>query len=218
MKTDNLSPADIEKQSMAIIENELQQYDIAHLNPVEKQILKRVIHTTADFDYVYNLLFSQNAVNHALSALQDKNFVIVTDTKMALSGISKTALQKLQGEIRCFVSDSDVIQQAKSRGVTRAVVAMEKAVRLFSDRNVIFVIGNAPTALIRLYELIDENKIVPALVVGVPVGFVNVVQSKNLIMSADTEYIVARGRKGGSTIAVSICNALLYQLYDRNHE
>ena len=216
MKIEIVQPSDIEKQSMSVIEQELQHYDISRFTPKEKQILKRVIHTTADFDYVQNLCFSENAVDRVLSVLKGKNAVIVTDTKMAMSGISKPALSKLNCEIHCFVSDNDVIQQAKKRNVTRAVVAMEKAVHLFKDRNIIFVIGNAPTALIRLYEMIEEKTISPSLVIGVPVGFVNVVQSKALILSTDTDYIVAEGRKGGSTVAVSICNALLYQLYDRN--
>ncbi len=216
MKIEIVQPSDIEKQSMAIIEQELQNYDISHLSPKEKQILKRVIHTTADFDYVQNLCFSKNAVSKALSVLKEKNAVIVTDTKMAMSGISKPALSELNCEIYCFVSDSDVIGQAKDRNVTRAVVSVEKAVNLFKDRNVIFIVGNAPTFLIRLYELVTEKKIMPSLIVGVPVGFVNVVQSKELILSTNTEYIIAKGRKGGSTVAVSICNALLYQLYDRN--
>ena len=216
MKIENNNPCDIEKKSMAIIEQELQNYDISRFSSVEKQILKRVIHTTADFDYVQNLCFSENAVSKALSVLKEKNAVIVTDTKMALSGISRPALAKLNAEIYCFVSDSDVIEQAKNRNVTRAVVSVEKAVRLFKDRNVIFVVGNAPTFLIRLYELMEEKQIIPSLVIGVPVGFVNVVQSKALILCANTDYIIAKGRKGGSTVAVSICNALLYQLYDRN--
>ena len=216
MKTEIIQPSDIEKKSMAIIEQELQNYDISRFSPAEKQILKRVIHTTADFDYVQNLCFSENAVSKALSVLKEKNAVIVTDTKMALSGISKPALSELNAEIYCFVSDSDVIRQAKDRNVTRAVVSVEKAVNLFKDRNIIFVVGNAPTFLIRLYELMEEKQIIPSLVIGVPVGFVNVVQSKELILSANTEYIIARGRKGGSTVAVSICNALLYQLYNRN--
>ena len=215
MKIEIVQPSDIEKQSMAIIEQELQNYDISHLSPKEKQILRRVIHTTADFDYVQNLCFSKNAVSKALSVLKEKNAVIVTDTKMAMSGISKPALSELNCEIYCFVSDSDVIGQAKDRNVTRAVVSVEKAVNLFKDRNVIFIVGNAPTFLIRLYELVTEKKIMPSLIVGVPVGFVNVVQSKELILSTNTEYIIAKGRKGGSTVAVSICNALLYQLYER---
>ena len=215
MKMEIIQPSHIEKQSMAIIEQELQNYDISRFSLAEKQILKRVIHTTADFDYVQNLYFSENAVSKALSVLKEKNAVIITDTKMALSGISKPALAELNVEIHCFVSDSDVIRQAKDRNVTRAVVSVEKAINLFKDRNVIFVVGNAPTFLIRLYELMEEKQIAPSLVIGVPVGFVNVVQSKELILSANTEYIIAKGRKGGSTVAVSICNALLYQLYER---
>jgi precorrin-8X/cobalt-precorrin-8 methylmutase len=135
---------------------------------------------------------------------------IVTDTTMALSGINKKSLQKAGGEAHCFIGDEDVAEEAKRLGVTRASVCVDKASRL--NRPVIYVVGNAPTALIRLYELIQQGTFRPELIIGVPVGFVNVVQSKELIMQTDVPYIVARGRKGGSNVAASICNALLYQL------
>ncbi len=139
----------------------------------------------------------------------------VTDTNMGLSGINKKRLSALGGEAFCFMADEDVALQAKEQDTTRAVASMEKAARLYGlqGRPLIFAVGNAPTALVRIYELIEEGLVSPALVIGVPVGFVNVVQSKELILTLeDTPYIVARGRKGGSNVAAAICNALLYQI------
>ncbi len=212
MNIENILPGDIEKKSMEIIESELG--DVSYLSEPEKLVLKRVIHTTADFEYKNNLKFSAGAVESGISALKN-GAVIVTDTNMALSGISKPAVSKNGCKLCCFMGDDDVAKKAKQRKVTRAVVSMEKAAELFGTVNTIFAIGNAPTALIRLHELIGERKISPSLVIGTPVGFVNVVQSKKLIMSDDIPYIVADGRKGGSTVAAAVCNALLYQIYDR---
>lgn len=212
MEIENILPGEIEKRSMEIIESELG--DVSHLSESEKLVLKRVIHTTADFDYCRNLKFSANGAELGKTALKN-GAVIVTDTNMALAGISKPAAEKFGCKLFCFMGDRDVAQKAKESGVTRAVISMEKAAELFGRENVIFAVGNAPTALIRIHELIHEGRIKPSLVIGAPVGFVNVEQSKTLIMGDDVPYIVADGRKGGSTVAAAICNALLYQLYDR---
>lgn len=212
MKLENILPTDIERRSMEIIEGELN--GINGFSEPELKVLKRVIHTTADFDYCKNLKFSENAIQSAFDALRS-SAVIVTDTHMAMSGISKPAVNKLGCEVQCFMSDSDVAEKAKLMRITRAAVSMEKAAQLYKDKNVIFVVGNSPTALISLNELITSGKVSPALIIGVPVGFVNVVQSKEIIMAGNTPYIVAEGRKGGSNVAAAICNALLYQLYDR---
>lgn len=212
MDIEALSPADIERRSMEIIESELG--DCSRFSEGERLVVKRVIHATADFDYADNLRFSENALEIGLNALKS-GAVIVTDTNMALSGISKPALKALGCEAVCFMADEDVAAQAKSSGMTRAAASVDKAAQLFGRGNVIFVAGNAPTALIRIHELTREGKISPSLIIGVPVGFVNVVQSKELIMSGSTPYIIAAGRKGGSTVAAAICNALLYQLYER---
>ena len=170
-----------------------------------------MIHTTADFDYVENLCFSRDAVSSAKKALQNGAH-IVTDTNMALSGINKRSLHQLGCQAHCFMSDPDVAAAAKARGVTRAMVSMEKACSL--DGDLIFAVGNAPTALIQLDELIRAGKLLPKLIIGVPVGFVNVVEAKELILAQEqVPYIVAKGRKGGSNVAAAICNALLYQLY-----
>ena len=194
---------DIEKRSFAIITEEL-GYEL----PEDKApIIKRCIHTSADFDYAQNLMFSDDVVEKALKALKN-GACIVTDTQMAKAGINKKALQKFGGEVYCFMSDEEVAEIARKNGTTRATASMDKAAAL--QKPLIFAIGNAPTALVRLYELIEDGKLQPELIIGVPVGFVNVVQSKELIMQADVPYIVAKGRKGGSNIAACICNALLY--------
>lgn len=203
---ENVLPQDIEKRSFQIIENEMGYHNFKQ---EQLLIVKRVIHTTADFDYIKNMVFSENAVQNGLNAIQN-GASIVTDTHMTKAGINKNLLKKFGGEVFCFMSDEDVAKDAKENKTTRAVASMNKACKLNDD--IIFAIGNAPTALLRLAELIDENKINPKLIIGVPVGFVNVIQSKDIILTKDIEYIVAKGRKGGSTVAAAICNALLYML------
>lgn len=205
----NVHPMDIENKSFEIITKELGN---KVLDKDKELIIKRVIHTTADFEYADTLCFSENAAESGIEALKS-GACIVTDTHMAEAGINKKCLAKFGGKVFCYMSDDDVAKAAKERGITRAGVSMEKALSLRGD--LIFAIGNAPTALIRLYELITEGKINPKLVIGVPVGFVNVIQSKELIMQTNVPYIVARGRKGGSNVAASICNALLYQLDEK---
>jgi precorrin-8X/cobalt-precorrin-8 methylmutase len=198
-------PNAIEQRSMEIIESELSQ-DIPAEN---KAVVKRVIHCTADFDYAQNLAFSDGAVRKALDALR-QGCDIVTDTNMAKAGINKSAAAKLGCTVHCYMSDPDIANIAKERGCTRAVASMEKAAQL--QKPLIFAVGNAPTALLRLRELIDEGRVKPKLVIGVPVGFVNIIESKEAIMGADVPYIVAMGRKGGSNVAAAIVNALMYQL------
>ena len=205
MNIQNLPPMEIEKESFRIITEELGDRP---LDPEQAPILKRVIHTTADFDYADNLYFSPNAVALAKEAIRG-GATVVTDTQMALSGINKKALARFGGEVKCFMSDEDVAAAAKAQGVTRARISMDKGAAL--GENVIFAVGNAPTALIHLRELIDGGYR-PKLIIGVPVGFVNVVPSKELIIETDVPCIVARGRKGGSNVAASIVNALLYSL------
>ena len=207
MNLENVLPMDIAKRSFEIITEELGQLK---LDPEKESIIKRVIHTSADFDYARNLRFSGHVVEDTLAVLKQGGFTIVTDTKMANVGINKTALARLGGTAVCFMSDPDVAARAREAHSTRAAACMEKACTL--EGPVIIAVGNAPTALVRLDELIREGRIKPALVIGVPVGFVNVVQSKEIIMQSGVPYIVAVGRKGGSNVAVSICNALLYKL------
>ena len=208
MEFEHVKPMDIEKRSMEIIGQELAEMGISL--PADKaHIIKRVIHTSADFDYAQTLAFSEDALERATDALK-QGASIITDTKMAWSGSNKRALENLGGQAYNFISDEDVAAIAKEIGCTRAAASIDKAANL--NGSLIFAVGNAPTALIRLHELITEGKLKPALIIGVPVGFVNVVQAKELIMETDVPYIVARGRKGGSNVAAAICNALLNNL------
>lgn len=205
-----VKPEDIEKRSMEIITSELGGRTWPE---PEFSIVKRCIHTSADFDYADNLCFSENAAQLGVEALK-RGAHIVTDTRMAWSGINKKKLASFGGEAYCFMSDEDVAAEAKEKGCTRAAICMERGAALPGE--VIFAVGNAPTALIRLYEMIEEGRVKPALIIGAPVGFVNVVESKELIMEigqkAGVPFIVPKGRKGGSNIAATICNAMLYQL------
>lgn len=213
MNEKHIQPADIEKTSMSIIETELAEMGIC-LPAETAAVIKRVIHTSADFEYVESLYFSEGGVKKGASALKN-SAVIVTDTNMAKAGVSKTALAKLRGEIHCFMADADVAARAKEIGSTRAMASVEKAAELYPKA--VFVVGNAPTALFKLCELMEKG-LRPALVIGVPVGFVNVVESKERLIETCEKYgvpsIVARGRKGGSNIAAAICNALLYTATD----
>lgn len=208
IQLENVKPMEIEKRSFEIIGQELKEQGKI-LQPDTELIVKRCIHTSADFDYADNLSFSPGAVEQALAAIRE-GADIVTDTQMAKAGINKRALARYGGQVHCFMSDEDVAAAAKAAGTTRATASMDKAAAL--GGNFIYAVGNAPTALVRLYELIREGKINPKLIIGVPVGFVNVVASKELIMETEVPWIVARGRKGGSNIAACICNALLYML------
>ena len=203
---ETMRPTEIEQRSFEIITELLGE---RRLEPENELVIKRVIHTTADFDYADTLCFSPRAVEKGVAALRG-GCDIVTDTQMARAGINKTVLGRLGGQVHCFMSDADVAEEAKSRGITRAAVSMERAAGL--EKPCIFAIGNAPTALLSLGELLAAGRLAPALIVGVPVGFVNVVESKERIMAAGAPYIVARGRKGGSNVAAAICNAMLYQI------
>lgn len=206
---EKINPMDIEKRSFEIISSELNGIV---LDEGKAPIVKRVIHTTADFEYVDNMYFSEGVVEKALEALK-RGAAIVTDTNMAKSGINKAAAARLGCEVHCFMADEDVAKSAKEQGVTRAAVCMEKAVEL--QKPVVIAVGNAPTALIRLEELMKEGKIKPELIIGVPVGFVNVVESKELIINSGADAIIAKGRKGGSNVAAAIVNALLYMASPR---
>lgn len=214
MKFESIAPNDIEKKSFEIISEVIvKDYPDYEMDPKKEAVIKRVIHTSADFEYLENLKISKDAIEAGLAALK-KGALIITDTNMAKSGINKPALEKLGCTVECFIADKEVARLAKERGVTRATISMEKAAEI--DRPLIFAIGNAPTALIALDQMIQAGKLKPELIIGVPVGFVNVVESKELILAGPTPYIVAQGRKGGSNVAAAICNALLYQLVQRD--
>ena len=207
-KIERLLPSDIEKRSFEIIGEELNKMGIV-LPAENESVIKRAIHTSADFDYAHTLKFSKDAVKTACNLIKC-GADIVTDTNMGLTGINKKTLAKYGGEVHCFMADEDVALEAKEKGVTRAYVSMQRAAKI--GKPVIFAIGNAPTALVSLYEMFKSGEFTPDFVIGVPVGFVNVEVSKELIMSTDIPYIVNEGRKGGSNIAAAICNALLYQM------
>ena len=199
-------PKDIEKRSFEIIEEELISRGLV-IDPAVKDVTKRVIHTTADFDYAESLLFSKGAVEKARELIK-AGADIVTDTNMAKAGINKKRLAEYGGEVHCFMADEDVAREAKEREQTRASVSMERASKLKGP--VIFAIGNAPTALIALKEMMDKGIFIPEFVIGVPVGFVNVEAAKELFIDGSVPYIINRGRKGGSNVAAAICNALIY--------
>lgn len=209
IELENVLPSEIEKKSFEIIESELPRSIDENLAP----IIKRVIHTTADFDYVDTLYFSEGILDIAWNALRN-GATIVTDTNMAKSGINKKALEKLGCRVECFMADSDVADIARANGTTRATASVDKAANL--EGPVIFACGNAPTALVRMCELMEEGKLHPAFIVGVPVGFVNVVPAKEMIIESGVPCIVARGRKGGSNVAAAIINALMYMITDRD--
>ncbi len=206
-----VKPEEIERRSMEAIEQEMPKGD---WTLKERAVVKRCIHASADFDYAANLYFSPGAVEQALEALK-QGASIVTDTNMARSGVSKAALAKLGGEVLCYMADPDVAAAAKAQGTTRAVVCMDKGAK--EHPGGVLAVGNAPTALLELCELMEEG-LRPALVVAVPVGFVNVVESKERVFAACERFgvpcIAAMGRKGGSNVCAAICNALLYAALD----
>lgn len=208
LNIEHVLPEDIEHRSFEIISEELQNRGITLPSETE-MVTKRVIHTSADFDYAQTMTYSPNAVAIAKELIQN-GADIVTDTNMALAGINKKTLARHGGEAHCFMADEDVARIAKERKITRATVSMEKAAGI--QKPVIFAVGNAPTALIQLYEMIQRGTFKPAFIIGVPVGFVNVEAAKELILQTDIPYIVNRGRKGGSNVAAAICNAILYEL------
>ena len=203
-----VAPEKIEARSFEIIGEELNNKGIK-IDKDKEFIIKRAIHTTADFDYAYSLRFSDGVIN-IMADLIKKGCIIVTDTNMALSGINKTELAKWGSKAICFMADEEVAKEAKLRGVTRATVSMERA--MATGKPTIFVVGNAPTALITLHDMYEKNEYKPAFVIGVPVGFVNVVAAKELILGSDIPYIINQGRKGGSNVAAAIVNAILYMM------
>ena len=205
---EQLRPEDIEKRSFEIITEELKSRGV-ELPEEETLVTKRVIHTSADFEYVNTLTYSEHAVQIAKDLIL-QGADIVTDTNMALAGINKRMLARYGGEVHCYMADETVAKLAKERGITRAAVSMEMAAK--REKPVIFAIGNAPTALIRLYEMLQEQTYIPAFIIGVPVGFVNVEIAKELILKTDVPHIINRGRKGGSNVAAAICNAIIYEL------
>ncbi len=205
-----MRPMEIENKSFEIISRELGD---RVLDKKCEPVIKRVIHTTADFEYADSLVFSEGVIEKSVEILK-AGACIVTDTQMAMAGINKAAVARCGCEVVCFMSNSEVADQALAEGTTRAAISMRKAAEI--EKPLVIVVGNAPTALIELNNLINEGKVKPKLIVGVPVGFVNVVESKELIIKRNIPSIVARGRKGGSNVAAAIVNALLYMASPRD--
>ena len=207
---EHIQPKDIEKKSFEIIGEELASMGIT-LDPLQDPVIRRAIHTTADFEYAKTMLFSDGAVRIARDLISSGAY-IVTDTNMALTGINKKKLARYGGQVKCYMAEEEIAAEARKKGVTRASVSMEHAAAdiAISGRRTIFAIGNAPTALITLRNMYDAEKFTPDFIIGVPVGFVNVVEAKELIAETDIPYIINRGRKGGSNVAAAIVNALLY--------
>lgn len=209
------TPSGIEGESMRIIQQELEDMGII-LEPDCADVVRRAIHTTADFDYAKNLVFTPGAAAAGAAALR-AGTPIVTDTNMARSGINQRACAQLGVERFCYMADPEVAQVAQANGTTRAVAAVDRWAQ--EHPNAIFAVGNAPTALLRMCELMEAGKLRPSLVIAVPVGFVNVVESKEAMLELcrklEVPAIVAMGRKGGSTVAAAICNALLYRTFER---
>ncbi len=212
MRVEHIAPMEIEAKSFEIITEECKERKIEIPEDVAF-LVKRCIHTTADFEYAETMRFSEDAIPRMAKLIREGAH-IVTDTNMALSGINKRVLAEFGGEVHCFMADADVAAEAKERGVTRATVSMERAAKL--PNKVIFAIGNAPTALLNLREMYDRGEFRPEFVIGVPVGFVNVVAAKEMMMETDIPYIINAGRKGGSNVAAAICNAVLYEMKKGN--
>ena len=211
MKTEFVLPGEIEKRSFEIIAAELKERNIKLDNKLAP-VICRAIHTTADFDYAHTLVFSEGALDK-LKELIKSGAAIVTDTNMALSGFNKITFAVFGCEAKCLMSDETVAKLAKEQKTTRAAGSMEIAASW--NKPTIFVVGNAPTALMKLYEMYKAGLYKPAFIIGVPVGFVNVVEAKEEIMETDIPYIINKGRKGGSNVAAAICNAVLYELSGR---
>ncbi len=212
-----MRPEDIEKRSMETILRELEARQgsdrvLWRYTEDEIPVVLRAIHTTADFDFAETMLFSKDAVAIGREALST-GATVVTDTNMALAGISKPSAKRYGNELVCKMADEAIAQAAREAGTTRAEAAMDFCARRYPGA--VYAIGNAPTALLRLAELVNEGVMRPALVVGAPVGFVNVIESKEILLTlTDTPYIIASGRKGGSAVAAAIINALYYGIND----
>lgn len=209
-KIEFIKPNEIEAKSMEIITSEMDASRLAYYSEEELKVVKRCIHTSADFEYQNSLVFRNNPIQRAMDVIRGGG-AIVTDTSMAAAGINKAKLAEYKAEVFTFITDDFVVNESKKRGVTRSAIAMEMAMELGKSRELVIAIGNAPTALIRLVELMEEG-FLPAVIIGAPVGFVNVVESKEWISKTDIPSILAMGRKGGSNIAAAIVNAILYQM------
>ncbi|MDH6363387.1 precorrin-8X/cobalt-precorrin-8 methylmutase [Enterococcus sp. PF1-24] len=192
----------------SIIEADFPNYQFK--DDKEEKIIKRAIHTSADFDYLQNLVFTHEVISQLETFFLGGKGTLFTDTTMALSGINKRLLEKLGIQYCCYIADPEVAELAKSKGITRSMAGIEVAAKIAGPK--IFVIGNAPTAIFKILEMVAANTLAVEAVVGAPVGFVGAAESKEALFESQIPAIVARGRKGGSNVAAAIINAILYQL------
>lgn len=204
------NPGEIEAKSFEIIQGILEkEFPNHHFeNEMEEHIVKRAIHTSADFDYLENLKFTHGVIEKIVNAIENKG-TILTDTNMALSGINKRVLDKLGVKYACLTNDENVAKYAKEHGITRSMAAIEYAATIEGPK--IFVMGNAPTAVFKVIDMVNEGRLKVDAVVGVPVGFVGAAESKQALHESDLPSIAALGRKGGSNVAAAIINAIIYQ-------
>lgn len=211
------NPQLIETESFKIIQEIIDQEfpDYIFSSAKEEKIIKRVIHTSADFDYLKNLVFSNDVISELEKFFLGGDGTIFTDTTMALSGINKRLLDKLGIRYECYIADPEVAEQAKAKGMTRSMAGIERAATISGPK--LFVIGNAPTAIFKLLELHKQGELNTVAVIGTPVGFVGAAESKEALLESDLPAIIARGRKGGSNVAAAIINAMLYQLIEREN-
>ncbi|WP_457553750.1 precorrin-8X methylmutase [Desulfobacula sp.] len=198
-----MKPQDIESLSFKIIDKEAGNHEF---NRKEWSIVRRMIHTSADFEYMNSICFSGDPIAVGIEAISSGRNII-TDTQMARSGIRKKSVERFGGQVSCLINDKEVASKAKGEGTTRARMAVDMSVETLEGG--IYAVGNAPTALLRLIELTRSDKIKPALILGFPVGFVNAAESKDLLMETNIPFITNKGRKGGSNIVASVVNALI---------
>ncbi|MCK4486651.1 MAG: precorrin-8X methylmutase [Desulfobacterales bacterium] len=198
-----MKPHEIEQQSFKIIDHEAGDHGFP---PDQWSIVRRMIHTTADFDFIQTVRFHPEAIQAGVEAIkQGKN--IITDTEMLRAGIRKADLESFGVQVLCFLNEAGVIEESKKAGTTRAAAAVDRAIPFM--KNGIYAIGNAPTALFRLLELLEQGVARPALVIGLPVGFVNAAESKAVLVKVSSPFVSSMGRKGGTTVAASVVNALI---------
>ena len=214
-----IKPEDIEKKSFEILTSQMDKDRLKFYTEDELLVVKRTIHTTADFDYQYNVIFQNNAIETLKHCIQS-DAMIFTDTNMALSGINKRILTgKFSITPRCLIAESDTVEYAKKNNTTRATASVDLAYQIRDEKQdlnkdkkipIVFAVGNAPTALIRIHELLE--KYTPDFIIAAPVGFVNVIEAKELIKQSNIPAIICDGNKGGSNVCAAIINALLLQM------
>lgn len=214
-----IKPEDIEKKSFEILTSQMDKDRLKFYTDEELLVVKRTIHTTADFDYQYNVIFQNNAIETLKHCIQSDT-MIFTDTNMALSGINKRILTgKFSITPRCLIAEPDTVEYAKKNNTTRATASVDLAYQIRDEKQdlnkgkkipIVFAVGNAPTALIRIHELLD--KYTPDFIIAAPVGFVNVIEAKQLIKQSNIPAIICDGNKGGSNVCAAIINAVLLQM------